>query len=46
MNKFTKDEKAVLEIIGTKDTQPKPETAALVMVASAMLNLDEWVNKN
>jgi hypothetical protein len=45
-NKFAKDEKAALEIIGTKDTQPKPETAALVMVANAMLNLDEWVNKN
>jgi hypothetical protein len=23
-----------------------PETAALVVVANAMLNLDEWVNKN
>lgn len=45
-SKFAKDEKAALEIIGTKDTQPKPETAALVMVANAMLNLDEWVNKN
>ncbi len=29
-----------------KIQQPKPETAALVVVASAMLNLDEWVNKN
>lgn len=46
MNKFTRDEKATREIIGTKDTHPKPETAALVMVANAMLNLDEWVNKN
>jgi len=45
-SKFANDEKATLEIIGTKDTQPKPETAALVMVANAMLNLDEWVNKN
>jgi hypothetical protein len=45
-SKFAKDEKAAVEIIGTKDTQPKPETAALVMVANAMLNLDEWVNKN
>jgi len=45
-SKFSKDEKAAREIIGTKDTQPKPETAALVMVANAMLNLDEWVNKN
>jgi hypothetical protein len=45
-SKFSQDEKAALEILGTKDTQPKPETAALVMVANAMLNLDEWVNKN
>ena len=45
-SKFSKDENAAREIIGTKDTQPKPETAALVMVANAMLNLDEWVNKN
>ena len=43
---FTKNEKATIDIIGEKDTQPKPETAALVVVASAMLNLDEWVNKN
>jgi Protein of unknown function (DUF1549)/Protein of unknown function (DUF1553)/Planctomycete cytochrome C len=46
ISKFEKDEQAALEIIGRKDTPPKPETAALVMVASAMLNLDEWVNKN
>ncbi len=45
-SKFSQDEKAALEILGTKDTRPKPETAALVMVANAMLNLDEWVNKN
>jgi mono/diheme cytochrome c family protein len=46
VGKFTKNEKAALDIIGTKDVQIKPETAALVMVANAMLNLDEWVNKN
>ena len=46
ISKFKKDEKATWDIIGTKDTQAKPETAALVMVASVMLNLDEWVNKN
>jgi hypothetical protein len=45
-SKFSQNEKAALEILGTKDTQLKPETAALVMVANAMLNLDEWVNKN
>ncbi len=46
LSTFTKNEKAAIEIIGTKDAQPNPETAALVVVASAMLNLDEWVNKN
>ncbi len=46
IGKFEKDNKAALEIIGTKETQAKPETAALVVVASALLNLDEWVNKN
>jgi hypothetical protein len=28
------------------DQHNSPETAALVVVANAMLNLDEWVNKN
>ncbi len=46
LDTFTKDEKAALEITGVKDAAPKPETAALVVVANAMLNLDEWVNKN
>lgn len=46
LDTFAKDEKAALQITGSKDTTPKPETAALVVVANAMLNLDEWVNKN
>jgi len=46
ISKFAQDEKATQEITGIKDAQIKPETAALVMVANAMLNLDEWVNKN
>jgi hypothetical protein len=46
LDTFIKDEKAAQEIIGIKNTPPKPETAALVVVANAMLNLDEWVNKN
>lgn len=46
LDTFVKDEKAAKEITGSKDTAPKPETAALVVVANAMLNLDEWVNKN
>jgi hypothetical protein len=34
------------EMIGVADTHNNPETAALVVVANAMLNLDEWLNKN
>jgi hypothetical protein len=33
-------------MIGVSDDHNNPETAALVVVANAMLNLDEWVNKN
>ncbi len=43
---FTKNEKAASEMIGATGKPTKPETAALVVVANAMLNLDEWVNKN
>jgi hypothetical protein len=46
LNTFTKDEKAAGQITGAQGTEPKPEKAALVVVANAMLNLDEWVNKN
>jgi len=46
LSTFTGNELATKEITGAKDTAPKPETAALVVVASAMLNLDEWVSKN
>jgi hypothetical protein len=34
------------EIIGTNDSHNNPETAALVVVANAMLNLDEVITKN
>jgi hypothetical protein len=44
---FKKDEKAAKEIIGkSEEENAKPETAAMVVVANAMLNLDEWVTKN
>jgi hypothetical protein len=46
LDTFSKDERAAQEITGLKDASPKPETAALVVVANAMFNLDEWVNKN
>lgn len=46
INKFRKDEAATCEMIGVMNKHNNPETAALVVVANAMLNLDEWVNKN
>ena len=44
--KFKNDKEAVCEILGEMDKNNNAETAALVVVANAMLNLDEWVNKN
>jgi hypothetical protein len=44
--KFMKDEKAMREITGDGSASPTAEAAALVLVANAMLNLDEWLNKN
>ena len=43
---FRKDEMATCEMIGIVNKHNTPETAALVVVANAMMNLDEWVNKN
>jgi hypothetical protein len=34
------------ELMGSKDKPTDPETASLVIVAGAMLNMDEWLNKN
>ena len=44
--KFRDDKAATCEMIGLMDKNNIPETAALVVVANAMLNLDEWMNKN
>jgi hypothetical protein len=44
--KFKNDKESACEMIGVMDKNNNPETAALVVVANAMLNLDEWVNKN
>ena len=55
--KYDKDENAAMELLGTikkektkhklikKEDKVKPELAAMVVVANAMLNLDEWMNK-
>ena len=42
---FKKDKEAACEMIGIDDEHNNPETASLVVVANAMLNLDEWMNK-
>jgi hypothetical protein len=44
--RFKKNKEATCEMIGVMNEHNNPETAALVVVANAMLNLDEWVNKN
>lgn len=43
---FSKNEEKTCEIIGEKNEHNNPETAALVIVASAILNLDELITKN
>jgi hypothetical protein len=44
--KLEHDRDKTCEMIGVMDEHNNPETAALVVVANAMLNLDEWVTKN
>jgi hypothetical protein len=48
LNKFKKDKKARQAIVGLKELEKgsNAETAAMVIVAGAMLNMDEWLNKN
>ena len=41
ISKFKRDKEAVCEMIGVNDDHNSPEIAALVVVANAMLNLDE-----
>ena len=45
-NRFAKNEEKTCEIIGEKNEHNNPGTAALVIVASAILNLDELITKN
>jgi hypothetical protein len=46
LKKYKKDKTAMAELMGSKDKPTDPETASLVIVAGAMLNMDEWLNKN
>jgi hypothetical protein len=43
---FKNDKDKTCEMIGVMDQHNNPETAALVVVANAMLNLDEFITKN
>jgi hypothetical protein len=46
LQKFRKDKDRTCEMIGYVNEHNNPETAALVVVANAMLNLDEVITKN
>ena len=46
LDKFRKDKDNTCEMIGVQDEHNNPETAALVVVANAMMNLDEMITKN
>ena len=43
---FKNDTDKSCEMVGGHDKRNKPETAAMVVVANAMLNLDEFITKN
>jgi Protein of unknown function (DUF1549)/Protein of unknown function (DUF1553)/Planctomycete cytochrome C len=43
---YQTDKSAAAKMMGDKNKKALPEDAAMVVVANAMLNLDEWVNKN
>lgn len=44
--RFKNDKEKTCEMVGIMDERNTPETAALVVVANAMLNLDELITKN
>ena len=46
LNHFKNEKDKTCEIIGEMNEHNNPETAALVVVTNAMLNLDEWITKN
>jgi hypothetical protein len=45
LEKFNSDKDKVCEMIGVNDEHNNPETAALIVVTNAILNLDEVVTK-
>lgn len=43
---FERNKTATNELMGDKNKMALPQDAAMTVVANAMMNLDEWVNKN
>ena len=43
---YKNDKIAANALMGDKNKTALPEDAAMVVVANAMMNLDEWINKN
>jgi hypothetical protein len=46
LQKFKRDKDKSCEMVGQNDQHNNPETAAIVVVANAILNLDEVITKN
>jgi hypothetical protein len=46
LENFRKDSGRTCEMVGMMDHHNNPETASLVVVANAILNLDELITKN
>jgi hypothetical protein len=46
LQSFKKDKKKAAELIGEKEENANPELAALIVVANAMLNLDDVITKS
>jgi hypothetical protein len=46
LTKFKKDPFAANELLGITEKESNADKASLVMVASALFNMDEWLNKN
>ncbi len=46
LTQYKNDKTAAAKMVGVNEKEAIPETAAMVVVTNAMMNLDEWVNKN
>jgi len=46
LQRFKEDKNKMLQLVGEKNEYAKPELAALIVVANAMLNLDDLITKS